>query len=276
MFGFQVPTALLQGSAASADWEAVGHTVQDGWVNFGTRWGPWIFAALMGFVVVRGLLRASRYHAAEALHDADRQALRDRVAAAEARTDGEIVVVVVEASDDHPDAAWKAAAVTLAVGTLLLGGVLPTVGALGLVGLQAAIGAGGYALARMLADFRRSFVREARASEVAEEQALQELQRLDLTSKSGRSAVLLFVSVFEQRVVVLADEAAHAAAGENGWVAADAAVLGVLQSSGGSGGHLREALERGIDSVGETLAKALPATGERENRFDDDVEVRRR
>ena len=84
------------------------------------------------------------------------------------------------------------------------------------------------------------------------------------------------LGVEEQRVVVLADEAAHAAAGENGWVEVDAAVLGVLRSSGGSGRDLREALERGVDVMGEVLAKALPATGERENRFDDDIEVRRR
>lgn len=259
-------------SPGGSDWEAAGHAVTDGWVDLGTRWGPWVFAAVVLFVIFRGLLRVSRFHAVGALDDGDRRALRERVATAEASTDGEIVVVVVEASDDHPDAAWKAAMAMVALGTLLLGGVILAAGALGLVAVQVALGLGGYALARWIADFRRCFVRESRASEVAEEQALQELQRLDLTSKSARSAVLLFVSIFEQRVVVLADEAAHAAAGENGWVEADAAILGVLQS----GGSLREALERGVEVTGSILDGALPATGERENRFDDDIEVRRR
>ena len=273
--------SLVQLSTAQGDdWEAVGHALSHSWSNFGARYGVWIFAALMAFVVLRGLMRRDRFRASEALGDDDREALRDRVAAAESKTSGEIVVVVVEASDDHPDAPWKAATATWLVGTLLLGGwaewLEAAAGPVAFIALQIMLAVLGYVLALSLHDFRRSFIREARATGVAEEQALQELQRLDLTSKDERSAVLLFVSVFEQRVVILADTRAHEAAGENAWVEADAAVLRALRGNASATGFLRTGLENGIDAVGSVLATALPATGASTNDFDDSIEVRQR
>ena len=259
-----------------ADWEAVGHGLEDSWTSFGSRYGLWIFGALIAFVLIRGLLRAPRYRATEALEEGDRAALKERVESAEARTSGEIVVVVVEASDEHPEAAWKTAAATLLLGTLLLGGIDTGAGSLGFVGLQVLVAGLGYLLGRTLTDFRRSFVRESRATEVAEEQALQELQRLDLTSKAERTAVLLFVSIFEQRAVILADEKAHEAAGENAWIDSTAAILDALHTKGSPREVLRGALTAGIDSVGEVLATALPTTGAGSNKFEDSVDIRPR
>lgn len=270
-------------------WEAAGHVTEPSWTNIGTRFGPWIFALVIAFVVVRSIVRAPRYSAAKDLSEKDREALRERVRAAESSTSGEIVVVVSSAADDHPDAPWKAGAATLLLGTLLLGGLHSTLGPIGFVLLQLGVAGIGYLLAAGLHDFRRSFVRESRATAVCEEQALQELQRLDLTSKPERTAVLLYVSVFEQRVVVIGDTKAHEAAGEDAWVEADAAVLGALRGkepggkgpgpkrSGGKGPAsetLREALAQGIDTIGATLARVLPPTSSDRNRFDDSVEIR--
>ncbi len=267
---------LTAATEASGDWEAVGHALNHSWTSFGSRFGVWIFAALIAFVILRGLMRAKRYHAAEALSESDRDALRDRVATAESQTNGEIVVVVVGASDDHPDASWKAAAATWLIGTLLLGGLASTVGTLGFVGVQVGLAALGYVLSQGLEDFRRCFVREGRATEVSEEQALQELQRLDLTAKEERTAVLLFVSLFEQRVVILADTRAHEAAGEGAWLEADTAIVHALRANGSPSDCLRTALETGIDAIGAVLAEVLPPTGERSNKFDDSVELRPR
>jgi putative membrane protein len=255
-------------------WEAAGHAAEPSWTDIGTRFGPWIFALIMAFVVVRGLMRAQRYSAAKDLSEEDREALRERVAKAESSTSGEIVVVVSSAADDHPDAPWKAGAATLLLGTLLLGGLSRALGPIGFVLVQIGVAGIGYLLAVGLHDFRRSFVRESRATAVCEEQALQELQRLDLTSKPERTAVLLFVSVFEQRVVVIGDTKAHEAAGEDAWVEADAAVLGALRAKGPASETLRDALAQGIDTVGATLARVLPPTNSDRNRFDDSVEIR--
>ncbi len=253
------------------DWEAVGHRLEGHWLDDSARYGPWLFVALLTLVVSRALWRQRRYRAVGALGTAERAALAERVAAFEAQTDGEIVVVVVEASDRHPDAPWKCALALCAAGTLTLAGTVAAYGPLGFVALQTVLIALGYGLAEALPDLRRGFVRELRATEVADEQALQELQRLEITSHPQRSAVLLFVSLFEQRVVVLADEAAHAAAGEGAWLTADRAVLDGLRAGG-----LVAALERGIDALGAVLAEALPATGAKPGRHRDEPEVRRR
>ncbi|MEZ6017189.1 MAG: hypothetical protein R3F49_18875 [Planctomycetota bacterium] len=267
------------------DWEAAGHALSARWVDLDARFGPWVFGALFGLIVARALWRARRYRAVDVLSDADRAALRGRVAAAEARTDAELVVVVVEASDSHPDASWKAAVATLALGSLLFAGAWEVSASswgsfawarpAGYALVQVALGALGFGLARGLADFRRGFVTERRATEVAEEQALQELQRLDLTAHGARNAVLLFVSLFEQRVVVLADSDAHAAAGTAAWVAVDDAVLAALRGGAAREGALRVALERGIDAIADVLEQKLPRTADGPNRVRDDIEVRR-
>jgi putative membrane protein len=255
--------------------------LSDGTVSWDDAWAAWfswsatyfwpaVFAGLLAFLVVRALVRARRYRAVDVLSEAERDALRERVAVIEARSDGELLVVVVERADAHPDAPWKAACAVLALGTVLCGHWLPYSHPVWLCAAQAVLGGLGYALARGLADLRRSFVREARASEVAEEQALQELHRLALARSPERSAVLLFVSLFEQRVVVLADEVAHRAAGEGAWALVDEAVLSGLREA-----SLRLGLERGIDAAGEVLVATLPRTGDGPNRHRDDIDVRR-
>ena len=253
------------------DWEAAGHRLERHWLDDSARYGPWLFVALLTLVVSRALWRQRRYHAVDTLGTAERAALAERVAAFEARTDGEIVVVVVEASDQHPDAPWKCALALCAAGTVTLAGAVAAYGLLGFLTLQVVLIALGYGLARLLPDLRRGFVREQRATEVTDEQALQELQRLEITAHPQRSAVLLFVSLFEQRVVVLADEAAHAAAGEGAWLTADRAVLDGLRRGG-----LVTGLERGVDALGAVLAEALPATGAKPGRHRDEPEVRHR
>jgi uncharacterized membrane protein len=230
---------------------------------------PLLFVVLLAAFAVKALVRARRYRAVDVLSDEERAALRERVTAIEARTSGELAVVVVERSDEHPDAHWKAACAVLALGTVLCGYWLPYSHPVWLCAAQAVLGGLGFALAFGLADFRRSFVRERRASEVAEEQALQEFHRLALARGPERSAVLLFVSLFEQRVVVLADEVAHRAAGEGAWVAVDEAVLSGLREA-----SLRSGLERGIDAAGAVLIAKLPSTEVEPNRYRDEIEVR--
>jgi putative membrane protein len=255
--------------------------LSDGTVSWDDAWGAWfswsalyfwpaVFAGLLVLTVAKALVRARRYRAVDVLSESERSALRERVTAIEARSDGELAVVVVERADAHPDAPWKAACAVAVLGTVLCGHWLPYSHPVWLCATQAVFGGLGYGLARGLADLRRSFVRERRASEVAEEQALQEFHRLALARSPERSGVLLFVSLFEQRVVVLADEVAHRAAGEGAWVAVDEAVLSGLRAA-----SLRLGLERGIDAAGEVLVTTLPSTGDGPNRHRDDIDVRR-
>ena len=110
---------------------------------------------------------------------------------------------LIEERLENPIAAI-AAIVFVVLGSLLLAAWLPWDRPSYLLGCQAAFGALGYALARVLPDFRRAFVREERATEMAQEQALQEFFRYGLHETEAKTGVLILVSLFERRVIVLA------------------------------------------------------------------------
>ncbi len=188
-----------------------------GWAGAGTQassdfWqvaglvGAAIFATLLLFLVVRAMFRQRRYRVASSFTDDDRRAVREEVAAAERRTVGEILPVVVERSDPHPGADWLAALCCLLVGSSLLAGWLPWDRPLFLLLSQLVMGAVGFGLARLLPDFKRVFIFEDRATAVAEEQAFQEFYANGLHKTEAAPGVLLFVSVLEHRVIIMADE----------------------------------------------------------------------
>ena len=83
--------------------------------------------------------------------------------------------------------------------------------------------------------------------------------------------MLLFVSLFEHRVVVLADRGIDAHVGPEAWGAVDRAILAGLRR-----GSLREGLVEGIRLAGELLARHVPAPAERDpNELPDRLVVRR-
>lgn len=255
------------------DWQAAGHGAEEAWLDAAHTWGPWLAAGLLVVVVGRALLRGSRYSAVAALDEADRAALKAKVTEQEARTSAEIVVVVVERCDPHPDAAWKAAVSFALFGTLACAGLLPWDHPALVLASEVGFGLVGALLARALPDFARAFVGETRATAVAEEQAVQEFQRAEVAQLADRDGVLILVTLFERRVIVLADEGVQAALGANAdaaWIDVDGAVIAGLREE-----SLRAGLERGIERAGDRLAEALPAGEARPNRVADDVEIRR-
>jgi putative membrane protein len=136
---------------------------------------------------------------------------------------------------------------------------------------QAGLAAAGYLAALGLPDFRRAFVPEKHATAVAEEQAVQEFHRQGLARTEGETGVLLFVSLFEHRAVVLADRGIDAHVGPEAWGAVDRAILAGLRR-----GSLREGLVEGIRLAGELLARHVPAPAERDpNELPDRLVVRR-
>jgi putative membrane protein len=233
--------------------------------------GPFVLAAVVMVAVGRATWLRRRYRAVGMLAEADVEALHEAVRRAERSTVGEVVPVVVERSDPHAAAAWRAAALFLLAGSALLYGVLPWHAPGLLLSCQAALGAAAYALARALPDFERWFVTAAHATAAAEEQALQEFFRLRLHETAGRTGVLLFVSLFERRVVVLADQGIdRAVESADPWVRAKEAVLRGVRA-----GSLRDGLVTAVDAVGVVLAAHAPTREGDRNEVPDRVVVRR-
>jgi putative membrane protein len=187
---------------------------------------------------------------------ADLDSIRRAVAAAEAESAGEIVPFVVESSDPYPGAAWKGAALGAMAAALLawaahrLGGfwgagdffwmVLPPAagGALGLLAAHLSP-----ALHRFLAGAESMELRTRRRAAAAfVEQAVFET--------AGRTGILLFVSLFERRVVVLADSGIHGRVADGEWDAIVARVVeGIRRGDPGA------ALAAAIQDCGDLLVR---------------------
>jgi putative membrane protein len=232
--------------------------------------GLLVFLGLWSALVLRAVVLRKRTQVAHALGSEELTAVHAALVAAERRTIGEILPVVLERSDRHEDAAWRAALSVLATGSLLLLPWLPWHAPLALLALQAAMAGVGYASARTLPEFLRPFLVEARARERVEEQAFLEFHRYGLASTEARTGVLLFVSLLERRAVVLADVGVDARITPGQWEATNAAVLAGLAR-----GSLRDGLLAGIENAGRVLAEHFPVAANDRNEVPDRVIVRR-
>jgi putative membrane protein len=161
----------------------------------------------------------------------DLEAIRAAVAAAEARSGGEIVTYAVARCDPYEEARWKGAATGAVLAAVAAGFLYPLLevwGGWGVVwlALPAVAGAAaGYLLAwgwpalqRLLVDAE---TRERRVRQRAQTAFLDE----EVFATRDRTGVLIFLALFERRVEVLADAGIHARVAPDEWqgIAADLA-----------------------------------------------------
>lgn len=261
--------AALTVLASVDDWQAHGHAAESDWLHTLGVVASFGLLALYLALVVKALLRQGRYRAVDVLGVADLDALHAGLREVEARTSGEIVPVVLERSDRHPAAPWLAGLWSGLLGSVVLAGVLPWDRPGLLLLCQVGLGLVGWLTARLLPDFQRQLITEARADEMAAEQALQEFHALGLRETRDRTGVLLFVSLLERRVIVLGDEGIDAVVGPERWQAVDDAILAGIRA-----GDLARGLADGIAAVGEVLVEHFPVKADGENEIPDRVVVR--
>jgi putative membrane protein len=256
--------SMLQGGAQEA-WDAEAHPL----LHEVAVYGPWLLAAVSTFFVLRAIARAGRYRAMSVLGSNAQAAVTGAIREAEKRTFGEIVPVVLERSDEHPSAAWCCALFTLLVGSALLERFLPWSIPHELLACQLGMGAVGFLLALLLPDLARHFVAERRATATTEEQAIQEFHRQGLRETRDRTGVLIFVSLFERRVVVLGDVGIHAVVGDEHWQKTRDAIL-----AGIARGALADGIVEGVRACGAQLAEHFPTKPEDVNELPDRLVVR--
>ncbi len=250
---------------AQAQWDSFGATALDAF----ERAGPWILLAAVIALLVRALYRAHHFRTDSVLAPEAEKRVHAALIEVERHTIGEVVPVVLGRSDAHPSAEWRSGLVMLLIGSALLEGVLPWTSPWLVILCQVGLGAIGLGLARALRGWKRMFVTEKRATEVALEQAALEFQRLELHRTEARTGVLVFVSLFERRVVVLGDTGIHGKVGDAPWTRTRDAVLAGIDR-----GDLASGLVDGIRASGEVLTAHFPvAVGDR-NEVPDRLVVR--
>lgn len=254
----------------TSDWGATGEQAANAVWDWIGILGPVVFTGLLVYFVLRAIARHGRYRVVGIFSEEDRRAVREAIAAAERRTVGEILPVVVERSDPHPGADWLAAIFCLLVSTSLLAPWMPWDHPVYLILTQFAMGAAGFGLARLLPGFKRLFIAEDRASSVAMEQAFQEFYANGLHKTEAATGVLLFVSLLERRAIVMSDEGIDSKVSPDFWAGTSDLILqGIRQ------GSLREGLIAGVRQIGGCLSEHYPWREGDRNEIPDRVVVRK-
>lgn len=205
----------------------------------------------------------SRAGIRQMFRDADLARIQEAAREAELRTSGEIVAYLVSRVDDYDEAAWKGAA----LGALTAAGVaglvhwaggfwgppamlwLPLPALAGV--LPAAAGAfAGYLLVKLSPAVERWLIPrdslERRVRMRAESAFLDE----EVFDTRERTGILVFVTQFEHRAVILADSGIHRKVGEGEWERLVGSLVEGIRA-----GHTTEALVEVIGECGELLEK---------------------
>ncbi len=147
------------------------------------------------------------------LTELERRIIAARVAALESRTGAQVVTAVVGKSDSYPEAPWKAfalgagaAALTVVVWQLCGGDWPADLSRMAHVLVILASGAFLALLAIFCSPFARLFVDRIRRDVEVTQFAQSLFFRRGLDRTRGRLGILLLVSLFERKVVLLADE----------------------------------------------------------------------
>ena len=185
----------------------------------------------------------------------DLEAVRSAVAAAEGETAGEIVPYLVDASDGYEGMLWKGAALGALGGGLLGALVHQAAGLWGggvlWIGLPSAAGAAlGYLLAALVPVVRRALIPAEVIERRVRRRAAVAFLEEEVFSTDERTGILLFVSLFERRVVVLGDAGINARVAEAEWTSITRAMAAGIRA-----GRPGDALVEGIGACGRLLAR---------------------
>ncbi|MDY6830303.1 MAG: hypothetical protein SWC96_00430 [Thermodesulfobacteriota bacterium] len=193
------------------------------------------------------------------LSPTDRQRIIDTVKAVERTTAGEIVPFVVPASYHYPVGVMIGAAAiafpAALLGTHFLGGFF-WLGADNLwlfLGMLCVLFWAGHAAVRRMPALRRIFVSEREMEEEVWEAAFVNFYKRGLHLTRDHAGVLIFISVFERKVVILADRGVNAKVSQDQW---DGTVKDLV--SGIRNNQVAEAICRSVEDVARLLATHFP------------------
>ena len=210
----------------------------------------------------------------KAFGDEDLARIRHAVSMVEAETGTEIVTYIVGESDGYPETRWKAGALGAAFGVVGVGGWMQWVRPWGggevpwlLIGVVGGLAlgwvAGGSSPFR---HFLAGPIKQERVADRAERAFLEE----EVFRTRARVGILLFLSLFERRVVILADEGLHRSVPPEGWVeAAEEVAAGMARRPD------PEAVILAVQRVGRLLSEAGRSPSDEDlNELSDDPRMR--
>jgi len=215
-------------------------------------------------------------HVARFFTQADLDAIAGAVHDAEKRSAGEIVPYVVSHSDHYEAAGWKGAIIGAFVAALgaalwrqfgtLWGGATPV-----WIVAPTVVGAAlGFLATALLPPLKRALASAAALDHHVHRRAGAAFLEREVFKTRDRTGVLIFLSLFERRVVVLADAGINAKVGQHEW---DGIVAEL--AAGIRGGNPGKALADSIRRCGELLARAgMVARADDTDELPDELQLR--
>jgi putative membrane protein len=196
-------------------------------------------------------MKVSRFFSAS-----DRAAIEAAVQAAERRTAGEIVPYAVSRSDAYPEAPWlgaflgsisgaAAAAAVIQLGDLWLATPATWAAAAAVAG-----GGLGYLAVFLVPPLRRMLTSHGQREHAVHRRAAEAFVEHEVFATSKRTGILIFLSLFERRVVVLADSGINDKVPQGEWAGIAASI-----ATGVRGGKPGEALAAGIGRCADLLVQ---------------------
>jgi putative membrane protein len=202
---------------------------------------------------------------ADFFSDAAKQSTADSVRSVEAHTSAEVVVAVRRRSGDYRAQGYHFGLFTGAVVVLYLL-ITPEVYSVGAIALDGALGFGaGLLLAFNLGPLLRLLVRAQRLEKSAQEAARVAFFDLGISRTNGRNGVLVFVSTFERRCVVLPDIGVDVARLGTAWTAACSELSRTVAARD------LPAFERALEALGPVLGAVMPRSADDSNELPDEV-----
>ncbi len=197
---------------------------------------------------------------------AERLAIETRVKSAESGSSGEIVVMAVSASN-HYHAAILAASGTLAL--ILAIGVMLLLGSENLwlfLPIFALLFVVAHELFKRVRRLIRPFVDRREMSEAVEEASIRAFYHGKVHETRHRAGILIYISLFERSVRVLADTGIDSKAGPEAWQE-----IVALVTKGIERGTQGEAIIEAVDRCSGLLSRHFPGRDERLNELGDAV-----
>ena len=200
------------------------------------------------------------------LSDHDRGRLDELVAETERNTKTQIVLAVIRRSDTYAELPWKAFALGASIAGLLLlildlsfHDWYPRVTALIAVTGMLASGALFALLTVLIPGFAKRFLPAYRAEVEVRQYAESLFLTRELFATSRRTGILVLVSLFERRVVILPDKGLDTQLQENDTQSVIATMTPFLKRKA-----IKQAFEAGLEQLSSILGIAGQDTGEDE------------
>jgi len=205
-------------------------------------------------------------HAETFFTEAERQQITATIAGVEKKTSGEVVTMVVAASDTYPEATLLAGLTigglaALLITDLFLGNNLGYFVPLLLCGTT-----GVSSLAKIFPPLLRLFIPASRLETRVAERALRAFYEKKLHTTRDNTGVLFFISLLERKVWILADSGIYQKISQDALMAhANDIAAGIKQ------GQACNALCQEIEVVGVILARHFPIKADDTNELSNEV-----